>query len=141
MEKIFGKLSDDDKQKITQFLAVAKEIVSAKDYIQTLKEALKEYKLAREERIRIETECEESILKIKQLRQEMTDTVEGYLEDYMLAFNAGFNLMDEGIAENDGEKYIQGNVLMQKKLGYDMQFESMEEFCLLMDDDEETFKL
>lgn len=141
MEKIFGKLSDDDKQKITKVLAAAKEIVSARNYIQTLKEALKEQKLAREERIRIEAECEASILKIKQFRQEMTDTVEDYLEDYMLAFNAGFNLMDEGIAENDGEKYIQGNILMQNKLGYDTQFKNIEEFCSLMDNDEETFKL
>ena len=136
MEKIFGQLSEADKQKITEFVKIAKELISARDYVQTLKKSLEDYKLAKEERIRIEAECQASIANLQQYRLEMTNSVEQYLESYLVAFGKGFDLMDEGIAENDSGKYIQGNVIIQKQLGYDTQFETGEEFDGLMDSDD-----
>ena len=135
MEKIFGHLSDSDKERISKFIEAAKELISARNYLQTLKESLKEYKMAKEERIRIEAECLSSIEIIRQCRLEMTDSVELYLEDYMIAFGTGFDMMDEGIINNDEDKFIQGNLLIQQKLGSDTQFENAEEFDDIMDSD------
>jgi len=90
--------------------------------------SLKEYDFAVEERIHIETECEESIRLICQYRTEMNDAVEQYLSEHYVAINDGFKAMDEAIMQNDINGFIAGNVIIQEKLGYAIQFRSQNEF-------------
>lgn len=97
-----------------------------------LKNALEEYKFAKEERIRIEAECEEAIALIRYYRQEMNAKVEEYLSEHMSTFEEGFSKMDDAILENDINGFISGNVAIQQCMGRDVQFSNMEEFDELM---------
>ena len=107
---------------------------------QELVTSLREEKLSKEKRIRIEKECQEAVDFIEQYRVNMNNTVKLYLLDSIETFSAGFNLMDQAICDNDINGYILGNVRIQKLLGYETQFESQEEFDELMISDVE-FKL
>lgn len=99
---------------------------------QEVSSALKEAKLAREERIVVERECEEAVKLLIAYRQEMNEKVSKYLSDNIEAFNAGFKEMDLAIQKNDINGYIKGNNRIQKILGYEVQFETMEEFDDIM---------
>lgn len=103
---------------------------------QELATALKEHQYAIEERRRIEAECEETIKLILQYRAEMNETIESCLKEYLEAFNNGIDAMDKAIAENDVDGAIAGNAVIQKALGYDVQFINQKEFDVLMDSDD-----
>lgn len=102
---------------------------------QELATALKEAELAREERIRIEKECAEAVVLIRQYRQEMNDMVSAYLSDHIQTFNQGFLEMDKAIAERDIDGFIRGNASIQELLGKEVQFKTQEEFDALMASD------
>lgn len=107
---------------------------------QELSTSLKEYELAKEERIRIEAECQESILLIRQYRIEMNMAVEKYLSEHMETFESGFLAMDNAIMQNDINGFLSGNAEIQKLLGHEVQFRSHKEFEDLMLSDND-FKL
>ena len=98
--------------------------------------ALDNLELAREERARIEAECNESVRMMLDYREELNGRVSDYLTENIETFQEGFALMDQAILLNDSEGYIAGNVEIQKMLGYDIQFTNQEEFDdLMMSDD------
>lgn len=98
--------------------------------------ALDDLELAKEERARIEAECNESVRMMLDYREELNSRVSDYLTENIEAFQEGFALMDQAILMNDSEGYIAGNVEIQKMLGYDIQFTNQEEFDdLMMSDD------
>ena len=72
---------------------------------QELATSLKNAKLAKEERIRVEKECKEAIELIEQYRSEMNSQVSQYLFECINTFSVGFQEMDEAILSND----INGN--------------------------------
>ena len=102
--------------------------------------ALSDLKLAREERILIEEQCNETIEMIREYRQLMEERVSAYMTKRLETFDAGFRAMDQAILDNDPEGFISGNVQIQKILGYDTQFTSFDEFDSLMESDMD-FKL
>lgn len=104
---------------------------------QELAAALKEAEVAREERIRIEKECEEAVVLIRQYRQEMNSLVSQYMTDHIQTFNQGFLEMDKAVMERDINGFIRGNVLIQEVLGKEVQFRTQEEFNELMLSDTE----
>ncbi len=106
--------------------------VAATAVYQELSTSLKEYELAKEERIRVEKECEKSICLIKQYRTEMNELVETYLTDNIHVFEDGFKQMDQFILDNDVNGFIRGNADIQKLLGREMQYANIEEFNELM---------
>ena len=59
---------------------------------------------------------------------------------YQSTFEYGFAMMDEALINNDANKYIKGNVEIQKILNYDVQFTNQDEFDDLMES-EFDFKL
>ncbi|MCM1086612.1 MAG: hypothetical protein NC419_00530 [Muribaculaceae bacterium] len=99
---------------------------------QEIATALKEAELAREERIRIEQECEKAIALIRQYRQEMNIMVSEYMTEHIQTFNQGFLEMDKAIMECDVNGFIRGNARIQECLGKEVQFRSQEEFDELM---------
>lgn len=103
---------------------------------QELATALKEAKLAREERIRVEKECEEAVALIRQYRQEMNNLVSKYVTECSQIFNQGFLEMDKAIMEQDIDGFIRGNALIQEVLGKEVQFRTQVEFDELMLSDE-----
>lgn len=103
-------------------------------------QALNDLKLAREERILIETQCNETIEMIREYRQLMEERVSAYLTDRLETFDAGFKAMDKAIMDNDPEGFISSNIRIQQILGYDTQFTNFDEFDSLMESDMD-FKL
>lgn len=97
-----------------------------------IKKSLDDLKLAKEERVRIEKECEERIEVIKEYREEMNATVSDYLYKKMYIMGEAFDQMNRAITENDIEMYILGNNMIQKELSGKVMFENEKEFDELM---------
>lgn len=95
---------------------------------QEVSSAMKDAKIAREERIRIENECIEVERMLIEYRQEMNNSVNKYFVEHIEAFNEGFMAMDSAIQNNDINGFISGNNKMQKLLGHPIQFETKEDF-------------
>ncbi len=140
MEKNFGLLPEKEKQWIQSAVALLKQDYSILGTVKILKQALEEQKLAKEERIRIETECDAKIKQILEDRAVLNSAIECYLSSYLLSFHQGFELIDAGIATGDSDLLIQGNTMIQERLGYDVQFRNQTEFDDLMSSDD-SFKL
>lgn len=90
--------------------------------------ALKEEKIAKEERLRIEKECQEAIELIEQYRNEMNLQVREYLLESISIFSESFQEMDKAICSNDINGFIRSNNRIKKLLGYEIQFETQKEF-------------
>lgn len=103
--------------------------------------ALKEAKMAREERIQTERQCAEAINMIKEYRSEMNRVVSEYMSSHIKEFESCFALVDDAIAQNDVDGFIKGNAELQEFLGHEIQFTSKKEFDQLMTDDSVSFKL
>ncbi|MDR3343748.1 MAG: hypothetical protein LBT14_13415 [Treponema sp.] len=102
--------------------------------------ALKSAKIAREERIRIETECAEAITMIRSYRLEMETTISRYLSDYMGTFQAAFDDIKKALQLGDIDGFITGTNSITRKLGGTPQFNTFNEFDALMRS-LESFKL
>ena len=105
-------------------------------FYDNLTTALKEAKIARENRIRIEKECEEAISMIQQYRAEMKAYVQRYLSHYNNIFNDAFMQMDDAFLSNDIDKFIGGANKITIALGGTEQFTNMNEFNTFMNSSE-----
>jgi hypothetical protein len=94
--------------------------------------ALKEAKLAREERLRIERECEEAIKMIRQYRAEMETLISRYLSDHINTFHMAFDGMKKALNTGDIDGFITGANTITRKLGGKPQFDTFGEFDSLM---------
>ena len=98
--------------------------------------ALKEAKLAREERIRIERECEEAIAAIRQYRQEINEIADRHLAEYRNTFDAAFVDMKMSMGIGDIDGFMAGANTITRKFGGETKFDSFEEFDRLMNNPE-----
>ena len=105
-------------------------------FYKELTSSLKDAKLARETRIRIEKECKEAIKYIRQCRQEMNRLASQYLSDYQNVFNSAFSDMDAALLSGDIDLFISGANKITKKLGGTVQYDNMNEFESFMNNDE-----
>ena len=90
--------------------------------------ALKEAKIAHEERIRIEKECAESIEMIARYREEMNKLANQYFQHYTSVFTEAFSKMDKAFLSSDINEFINGTNTITRSLGADVQYNTMEEF-------------
>lgn len=100
-----------------------------------LNEALQEAAEMREERIRIEEECNQSIELMRQYRMQMSASVSDYLFIRSETFNEGVAAMDQAIMDGDINGFIRGNTIIQEILNYKIQFRNQDEFDMLMESD------
>ena len=70
---------------------------------------------------------------LQEYRQGLERRVSLYLAEDITAFLKGFEQMDRGLAGNDSDLVIRGNVTIQRVLGKIPQFENQREFDELMD--------
>ena len=105
--------------------------------IKTCKESITEYQGAREDRIRIQNECEEHIRILTDYRKEIEFGVSEYLVSNITVFDEAFTAMDEAILNNDSDAYIYANSKIQQQMGKDMQFHSQSDFDDLMASDDD----
>ena len=110
-------------------------------FYKELTTSLKEAKLARENRIRIEKECEEAINYIRQCRGEMNRIATQYLSDYQNIFDSAFSDMDSALLSGDINLFILGANKITKKLGGEVQYENMNEFESFMNNEEISLTL
>lgn len=87
-----------------------------------LTEALKEEKQAKEERVRIESECAEAIRIISQYRMEMNAYIDQYLNDYAKTFDSAFHKMNDAFGRNDIDCFIDANNMLQVSLNHKPSF-------------------
>jgi hypothetical protein len=93
---------------------------------------LKDAKLAREERIRIEAECAEAIRMIREYRAEMEKLVSAYMIDHIMVFHEAFDSIKDALQIGDVDGFISGANMITRKLGKTPQFETFDEFDDMM---------
>lgn len=103
--------------------------------------SLEEAKLAKEERIHIETACAESIKMIREYKSQLQVLIAKYLTENITVFNEGFAKMEKSIGIDDIDGFIAGNLVIQNQLCYKSQFSDFNGFDSLMNNDNESFKL
>ncbi len=89
---------------------------------------INECKLAHENRLRIEQECEEAVNLIIQYREEMNKSVEKYMSGHYGTFISAFEAIDKYIYENDTDGCISQNIRLQEYLGKKIQFRNQDEY-------------
>ena len=98
--------------------------------------ALKEEKLAREERIRIEKECEEHIKNLKEYRAQLEKYFDDYMTYYKNNFREAFKQIKTAYEIGDCDGYLDGCDKIITALGGTSQYSTVKEFEELMDSDE-----
>jgi hypothetical protein len=101
--------------------------------------ALNGAKLAREERIRIEAECQEAIRMIHEYRAEMEAEISRYLSDYTGIFQSAFDNINAALQIGDIDGFISGANSITRKLDGKPQFNNYSEFENLMTNKETLY--
>jgi hypothetical protein len=109
--------------------------LSSACYDQLMK-ALKDAKIARENRIEIEAECAEAIRMIREYRMEIETAISTYLSDHIDYFHIAFDEIKTALNIGDIDGFIAGANTITRKLGGKPQFENMSEFEKLMSNSE-----
>lgn len=94
--------------------------------------ALKEARLAHEERLRVEAQCKKLIEMIRAYRLQAEAMVESYLCDHLQTFNQGFQEISSSLKTNDIDGFMAANATIQAKLAHQPSFSSFSEFDALM---------
>ncbi len=95
----------------------------------------KEAQLIHEKMLLSEAKAEIFMDDFIQFKIKLEETVAQYLAEDIEQFVTGFDYMNEGLASGDSNLVIKGNVVIQRVLGREPQFENQEEFDALMDSD------
>lgn len=109
-------------------------------FYQGVMDSLKEAKIQRIERMRIEAECEFLLSEILNYRKEMEEIIERYFSEHLGFFNESFNGLDKALGLNDTNGVILAANEITRKLGSKTQFETFAEFKTFMNS-EEKFNL
>ena len=99
-----------------------------------LTDSLKDAKLARERRIRIEAECAEACRMLKEYKAELEEYCKGRLKHQRDFFNQVFNVIGIAIEADSVAKYVQATNILTRILGGKVQFNNQREFEQLMGD-------
>ncbi len=114
--------------------------LSAK-YYKELVDILKSAKLAKEERIKIERECEEAIRAIREYRESFERIAQAYLKEHMQVFNTALADMQEAMQIGDIEAFIESNNAIIRKIGKEVVFEDYAAIDAFLSDDTRRIKL
>ncbi len=126
-----------------KFISKVNYIGVAKSTIAVVKEVSyeqKELQLLREKRILVEAKTDKAVELIQRYRTELEAEIDRYLAEDLEQFILGFSNMEEALISGDSDRFISGNVVIQRVLGKEVQFTNQNEFDALMDSDDD-FKL
>ena len=98
-------------------------------------DSLKEAKLAREERIRIEKECDEAVKMLQEYRQELEKFIDDYLKEAEDTFNEVFSEIKDKLAIGDADGYIRSVNKITEFCGKKPIANNREDVDLLMQND------
>lgn len=105
-----------------------------------LTQALKEKKIAYEERVQIEKICEEHIKMIREYRVEIEKIINEYLMDSMDIFHESFLGIKDALAIGDVDRFIESANTITENFGGKSSFSNMDDFNAKMISGS-TFKL
>ena len=105
-------------------------------YYGTLTAALNEAKLAHEERLCVEAECEAAIAAIREYRFEMELAIRSYFTDHIRAFDEAFSKMQEAFGTGNIDLLIEGANSITETLGGEVLFQTASDLDALMASDE-----
>lgn len=97
-----------------------------------LTQSLKEAKMAREERIRIEAEVAESISMLREYRAELEANISKYLKDTRDFFDETFSRMKSSLQTGDIDGYIAANNAITRKMGKRPVYDTFSQFDSMM---------
>lgn len=101
-----------------------------------LTQSLREAKMAREERIRIEAEVEESIAMLREYRAELEANISRYLKETRDFFDETFASMKSSFQTGDIDGYISATNAITRKMGKRPLYDSFSQFDSMMISDE-----
>ena len=105
-------------------------------YYNNLVNVLKEAKIAREERIQIEAECQAAIEAIREYRLQIELVCANYLKENIKVFNEAFADMDIAYRIGNTDGFIHSANKITEQLGGKPIFETKQQFDLLMSSSE-----
>ena len=109
-------------------------------YYNSLVTTLTEAKLAHEDRLLIEKECEEAIACMRQYRNDIESATQDYLSDHIQVFQKAVSIMKTAANCSSVDDFVVGANMITEKLGGIPQFRTKAEFESLMEKPE-SFKL
>lgn len=89
---------------------------------------LREEKMAHEERIRVEKQCEEMVRMIREYRKEMEVKLDQYFSDSMDSFREVFSGIENALALDDTDWFIDSANAIIRKFGGEESFLNLDEF-------------
>lgn len=95
-----------------------------------------ELALIHEKRVITEQISNEKIAEIMSFRNTINSMIEEFFAEDLEAFLTGFEKMIHGIKNSNSDIFIGGNVIIQRKLGKEVQFKDQSGFDALMSSDE-----
>ena len=100
----------------------------------------KELQLMREKRILVEAKTDKAVEIIQRYRAAIEAEFNQYMAEDLEQIVLGFNNMEYALTSGDSDRFISGNVVIQRVLGKEVQFTNQNEFDALMESDDD-FKL
>ena len=101
-----------------------------------LTQSLREAKVAREERIRIEAEVEQSISMLREYRAELEANISKYMKETRDFFDETFARMKSSLQTGDIDGYISTTNAITRKMGKRPLYDSFSQFDSMMISDE-----
>ncbi len=101
-------------------------------YYNSLVTVLNEAKIAHEERLRIEIECQEAVQAMTEYQMQIKIAVHNYLHEYVSVFTNAFAEMELSYSRGDTDGFISGANSITRQLNGKPLFESKEECDALM---------
>lgn len=98
--------------------------------------SLRTAKIAREERIRIEYECNEAILAMRKYRIQIKTLVKDYMCEHISVFDSAFSEMEKGIEADNINEFISGANIITEQLGGVPFFKTQQELDAMMNSTE-----
>lgn len=101
-------------------------------YYNTLTSALNDAKVAYEERIQVEAECNAAITAIREYRFEIELVIRNYFSDHIRAFDNAFSQMQEAFNTGNVDLLVEGANGITETLGGQVLFHTADELDALM---------
>ncbi len=99
-------------------------------------ETLNGAKLAHDERIRVERECQEAVRMLQEYRVNIEGMISRYLKENISVFHEAFDMMKSAFDIGDADGFIFGANMITQNFGGNVAFKNMQEFDALMMSDE-----
>lgn len=112
------------------YIAAGRAVVSI---IKEIKDENREAQLIHEKRILTESKTAKIVEELQAYKSKLNETISDYLAERIEAFMLGLDDISEGVACDNSEQIIRGNVTIQRVLGRMPQFTNQSEFDSLME--------